>query len=181
MAFDLDDEELKATRKMYERSDKNVASIDKNVDSIDKAIEILENAIKCNEKQFEELGTHILLQDDEQEAIKIVLANLKILADMQKAANIELENAKKINEEHRKENGELREKVKELEEDLYSANEIIKEYIDSVPKQKIKDKIKELKKQGDYRTIYNSTGRVHFLNESIDYQINVLQELLEDK
>ena len=88
---------------------------DINVNSIEEAIEILNNAIKCNEKQFEELGTYILLQDDEQEAIKIVLDNLEALCDMQKSADRELQRQKQINEEHQKENGLLREKVKELE------------------------------------------------------------------
>lgn len=41
--------------------------------NIDESIEILKNAFKCNKKQFEELGTHILLQDDEQEAIETLL------------------------------------------------------------------------------------------------------------
>ena len=40
---------------------------------IEEAIETLKNAFKCNKKQFEELGTHILLQDDEQEAIETLL------------------------------------------------------------------------------------------------------------
>ena len=40
---------------------------------IEEAIETLKNALKCNKKQFEELGTHILLQDDEQEAIETLL------------------------------------------------------------------------------------------------------------
>lgn len=33
----------------------------------------------------------------------------------------------------------LQNRIKELEEDLYSANKIVEEYIDSIPKQKIKD------------------------------------------
>lgn len=37
---------------------------------MEKDIEILENAIKCNKKQFEEIGVHILLQDDEMKAIE---------------------------------------------------------------------------------------------------------------
>ena len=86
-----------------------------DVNSIEEAINILNNAIKCNEKQFEKIGTHILLQDNEQEAIKIVLGNLEALCDMQKSADRELQRQKQINEEHKKENGLLREKVKELE------------------------------------------------------------------
>jgi hypothetical protein len=42
-------------------------------------IEILENAIKCNKKQFEEIGTHILLQDDEMKAIENLIQRNKEL------------------------------------------------------------------------------------------------------
>ena len=73
---------------------------DINVGSIEEAIEILKNAIRCNEIQFEELGTHILLQDDEQKAIKIVLDNL--------------ERQKQINEEHRKINRRIKRKSKRI-------------------------------------------------------------------
>ena len=86
-----------------------------DVNSIEEAINILNNAIKCNEKQFEKIGTHILLQDNEQEAIKIVLGNLEALCDMQKSADRELQRQKQINEEHKKINAELREKVKKIE------------------------------------------------------------------
>ena len=67
------------------------------------------------------------------QAIEIVLGNLEALADMQRTADKELENARRINEEHK------RDKVKELEEELYSANKIINEYLDGIPKQKVKD------------------------------------------
>lgn len=42
-------------------------------------IKILENAIQCNKKQFEELGTHILLQDDEMNALEKLLQGYKYL------------------------------------------------------------------------------------------------------
>ena len=42
--------------------------------SIEEDIEILENAIECNEKQFEEIGVHIILQDDEQKALEHILS-----------------------------------------------------------------------------------------------------------
>lgn len=47
-------------------------------------IEILENAIKCNKKQFEEIGTHILLQDDEMKAIENLIKRNKDLEEMLK-------------------------------------------------------------------------------------------------
>lgn len=48
----------------------------------------------------------------------------------------------------------------------------------SISKDKIREKIKELKEKGNYRDIYNPTGRVHFMKEETDYQIQVLYELL---
>ena len=45
--------------------------------STEEDIKVLENAIKCNEKQFEEIGVHIILQNDEQEAIEHILSDYK--------------------------------------------------------------------------------------------------------
>lgn len=151
------------------------------INSIEEAVEILRNAIKCNEKQFEELGTHILLQDDEQEAIKIVLGNLEALCDMQRSSDREIQRQKQINEEHRKENGLLREEVKELEKNIEkisessSNNEELIEKLNSgetftvnqlgfikknfIPKQKIKDLLTEIQEE------YNK------LDKEIDKQI----------
>ena len=148
MAFDLDDEELEATRKMHKGS--NI-----NVDSIDKAIEILENAIRCNEKQFEELGTHILLQDDEQEAIKIVLANLEILCDMQRTADKELKNSipKQV----------IKNKIEKLKNEL--------KFIAC-----FKDCNKCFDEKG--KVLYRGSD---FIPCYAYHQIKILQELLEDK
>ena len=57
----------------------------------------------------------------------------------------------------------------------------VKDYKNSIPKKKIEDKIQELIKIGNYRTENNPDGRIHFREEPCDYQIQVLQELLEDK
>ena len=46
-------------------------------------------------------------------------------------------------------------------------------------KDKIKAKIEEVIKEGNYRTADNPNGRVHFQKEITDYQIEVLQSLLE--
>ena len=108
---------------------------------------------------------------------------------------------KQINEEHQKINGELREKVKELEKNIEkisessSNNEELIKKINSgetftvkqlgfikknfIPKQKVKDKIEELKIQGNYKTLDNPEGRIHFLKES-DYKIEVCEELLQE-
>ena len=130
---DLDQEELIATRELK--------GLDNNLYD---AVEILRNAIKCNKKQFEELGTHILLQDEEQEAIEIVLGNLDALCDMQRTAD------KKINELDKK--LEKEKKLTRLAQTL--TDESIKESLvefekDYISKQKIKDKIEELKYRAD--------------------------------
>ena len=168
---------------------------DINVGSIEEAIEILRNAIRCNEKQFEELGIHILLQDDEEEAIKIVLGNLEILSDMQRSADRELKRQKQINEEHQNINGELREKVKELDakndellKDLYSANCIIADLTDSIPKQNIIEKIKKLdRKEQELQNSISEEEREEYEDANISYLLcdieirrEVLQELLQE-
>ena len=62
-------------------------------------------------------------------------------------------------------------RIKELEADLYSANEIIADLTDSIPKQVVIDKIEELEndiKLGNCRYPY-----------ILEHKIDVLQELLE--
>ena len=92
-----------------------------NINSIEEAIKQLEDLKKdrlsfvTGDKEHDE----IYLKDIQ--AIKIVLGNLEALCDMQKTADRELENARRINEEHKRENGELIEKVKELEEYIFIA------------------------------------------------------------
>lgn len=135
------------------------------------------------------------------QAIKIVLGNLEALCDMQKTADRELENARRINEEHKRENGELIEKVKELEEYIFiapnldemtatkytniqreayfrgraeeqqKAEQII--YENYIPKQKVKDKIEELENAKRETTRENW----HYI---YSIQLKILQELLEE-
>ena len=162
----------------------------------------IEDAIKrCKELIKPEHSNWIGLTN--QSAIKIILGNLEALGDMQRTADRELEKARRINEEHKKENGELREKVKELEEYIFiapnldemtatkytniqreayfrgraeeqqKAEQII--YENYIPKQNIKDKIKELKEDKESK-YYDS-----FLEErDIEITIKVLQELLQE-
>ena len=49
-------------------------------------MKILENAIQCNKKQFEELGTHILLQDDEMKALENLLQGYKTEKEQHEAS-----------------------------------------------------------------------------------------------
>ena len=104
------------------------------------------------------------------QAIEIVLGNLVALIDMQKSADKELENAKKVNEEHKEENGKLKEKIKKLEETIVDYQRMYcRASNDRISKQKIKNKIKVLEMEEDY----------DYLNHK--KAIEILKELLEDK
>lgn len=145
----------------------------------------------------------------EVQSIKTVLSNLEALSNMQMAADKDLKKAKQINEEHKKINGELRKKVKELEADLYSVNSIIDELIEVnkeleaklefkkwgdlddlrfeeymnefIPKQKIKDKIEELKELVEDFEKTDNIGRFK-RTKSIDYyKLEALEELLQEE
>lgn len=79
-----------------------------------------------------------------------------------------------------KENEELHKEIDRMKSlDIY---ELVEDWETGqlIPIQKIKDKIEELKKEGDYRTVDNPCGRIHFMPELCDYKIQVLKELLEE-
>ena len=69
----------------------------------------------------------------------------------------------------------LQARIKELEEDLYSANKIVEEYTDSIPVQKVKDKIEEY----DKKMTENKGNPNWVVTDRI--VMNVLEELLEEK
>ena len=48
-----------------------------------------------------------------------------------------------------------------------------------IPKSKVKEKIEELTKEANYRSEDNPKGRVHFIPEPCDYQIQALKDLIE--
>lgn len=98
---------------MSKGSDINVSSIEEDIKILKNIIEVYEN---CSVPEID-MQIDITFRKKEANAIKTVLGNLEILSDMQRSADRELENARKINKEHQKVNGELREKVKELEEE----------------------------------------------------------------
>ena len=114
--------------------------------------------------------------------IKIEHANWIGMSNQSAISNVlaEREQDKKRIKQLEKENGELRERVKELEEDLYSANKIVEEYIDSIPKQKIKDKIEELKNEKEQLRIDKNVTWDSQIYK-LDLKIQVLQELLQEE
>ena len=164
--------------------------------NIQEAIKILNKF--CEYEDAVVLTENVLIEI--QEAIEIVLGNLEALADMQRTANRELENARIINEEHKRENGELRNKVKELERvidrgwlvyteklenqiaDLKSLNreKILELKQNSIPKQVIKDKIEEyIEIIKDFEKTDN-TGRFKRQNSIDYYKLEALHELLQE-
>ena len=50
-----------------------------------------------------------------------------------------------------------------------------------IPVSLVEEKIEELKQEGNYKTLENPDGRVHFQAEPCDYKIQVLEELLEKR
>lgn len=111
----------------------------------------------------------------------LINRNKQLEADNYEQNNI-INNYIEIEKEHKKENGELRERIKELET-INKMQEYRISVIDErelILKSKVREKIEELEKEADYRTIDNPTGRIHFHKEPCDYQIMVLQELLGD-
>lgn len=121
MAFDLDDDELEATRKIHKGSDINVGSIEED-------IKILKSIIKVHNDFFPESNKETI-NEKEIKALNNLINDYK--------------RQKQINEEHQKINGELREKVKELEEENYLQKVALFE--ESIPKQKIKDFKEQIK------------------------------------
>ena len=117
-----------------------------------------------------------------KELIKIEHANWIGMSNQSAISNVlaEREQDKKRIKQLEKENGELRERVKELEEDLYNTNKIVEEYIDSIPKQKIKDKIEELKNEKEQLRIDKNVTWDSQIYK-IDLKIQVLQELLQEE
>ena len=168
MAHDLDDEELKATRKLN--------GLDK--EGIEKNIKILKEYIKKDDIYARyKNGEYNELSDFEMFCINHCKDIEDILSDYTRQ--------KQINEEHRKENGLLREKVKELEAKLEFKeygdldNIDFEEYMKNfIPKQKVKDIVKEAIKiieSEQFKVIMGDitkVGRLRYLLE---------KELLEEK
>lgn len=162
---------------------------DINVGSIEEHIKILEN-LKSYLNLLVYDGNDKIIYNDllwDEKTVDCINAIEHLLSDYTRQ--------KQINEEHQKENGLLREKVKELDtkndellKDLYSANCIISDLTDSIPIQKIQDKIEELNNQE--KELQNSIteeereeyedANISFLLCDIEIRREVLKELLQE-
>lgn len=152
---------------------------DKNVGSIEEDIKILKELMEDVELTF--AGWVDILNEREKKALKNLIQDYT--------------RQKQINEEHQKINGELREKVKELDtkndellKDLYSANCIIADLTDSIPKQNIIEKIEELdRKEQELQNSISEEEREEYEDANISYLLcdieirrEVLQKLLQE-
>ena len=70
---------------------------------------------------------------------------------------------------------EMQARIKELEEDLYSANKIINEYLDGIPKQKVKDILNEI--QEEYNKLEEQFDCIWDKKSKDNYDRYKLQEL----
>lgn len=144
---------------------------------------IEEDIQRCKELIKSEHSNWIGIRN--QNAIKTILGNLDALCDMQKTADIELKNAKKINEEHMKENENLKKQIKILEAKikyLESASDCLSGCLtQSIPKRKIKDKIKEYKELVDDFEKTDNTGRFKRTNSIDYYKLEAFEELLQEE
>lgn len=156
MAFDLDDDELKSTRKLLGIDKED--NIEKNINNLKKYVE--------EDKIYEDYKNNKLneFSDFDMFCINHCKDIEKLLSDYTRQ--------KQINDEHQKENGLLREKVKELEKQIeYDKTHIFTPMtidLNYIPKQNIVDKIQERKfeLQQEYKDFED------------DKILQVLQELL---
>lgn len=86
-------------------------------------------------------------------------------------------------------------RIKELEEDLYSANKIINEYLDGIPKQKVKDIAKQIQEEYDkvqeqFDCIWNKKSKDNYdryklqelsaMQQELGFILGNFKELLEE-
>lgn len=69
----------------------------------------------------------------------------------------------------------IKARIKELEEDLYSANKIINEYLDGIPTQKVKDILNEI--QEEYNKLEEQFDCIWDKKSKDNYDRYKLQEL----
>ncbi|HIS90814.1 MAG TPA: hypothetical protein IAC20_04030 [Candidatus Faecisoma merdavium] len=163
--MDLDNEELEATRSL-------------ELNSIEEAIKRCKELIKP--KHINWIG------GTNQNAIKLVLSNLEILSNLQYSANREITESKKQNRELMDEYHQKVQEVIDLEQDIKILQDDFEDkrlvYIDTpefqdsyIPKQKIKDKIYEIKVDKDSKYYY-----MFLVGGDIENTINILEELLKE-
>ena len=177
-------------------SDKNVANIEDDIEILESIVKVHNDFLQgvnkesINEKEIRALEHLLSDYKNMKFNYENLIHDISLIAeslDMQEDSTIEeialriseeMYNQQQINEEHQKLNGELRQAINTVEKEK---GEWIKAYqeekdkqfnilINSIPKQKIKDKIEELE------NIKVQLPVQHLK----DAQIKVLQELLQE-
>lgn len=161
MSHDLDDEELEATRRLLGLEKEG---IEKNIKNLKEYIKEDDIYTRYKNGEYNELSDFEMFCINHCKDIEVVLGNLDALCDMQRTADIELKNARKMNEEYKKTNKELRKEIKKKEQ----------QYFDEIDKKvdiillynslldKIKNKIKETEKE---ENLYAKNNIVKILEE----------------
>lgn len=177
MAFDLDDDELEATRKMHKSRYINVGSIEEN-------IKILEN-LKSYLNLLVYEGKDKIIYNDllwDEKTVDCINAIEHLINDYTRQ--------KQINEEHQKINGELSEKIKALEQhlqqfyngELYTAKQLkqIEENQNKyfINKQKVKDVLQNNRNEL-FSTTYVDDIQYKPYTMQIDRINKIERELLE--
>lgn len=182
MAFDLDDEELKATRKLN-GSDKNVGSMKEDIKILEVENYYLEELGYLRENnhfiKFNQALKNLIKAYKELEEENKFLRNQELgyIAGYEDGKKHKMTAVAMRNENMKYELYERHIKaLKKRIEDLLSIEEHRKE--NYIPVSLVEEKIKELKQEGNYKTLENPDGRVHFQAEPCDYKIQVLEELL---
>lgn len=131
---------------------------------IEEDIKILKNALKCNKQQFEEIGTHILLQEDEQQAIENILANRERV----------LEENRELARENFRLKTELENKQKEYQETYKDVREELKKLQVKANKyDALVEKIKEA-----YEDLTNMEVDGEVFTTAVNFARNQIQELI---
>ena len=155
MAFDLDNEELKATRKdkglddgLYEEtSDKNVANIEKDVELVKRYLE--NSAYKESNSDFFKNGDWEIVDLEIPRAMQNILAERE--QDKKRIQELEAEN-------------------RIFKDSNVLVNRYFKLKDNSIPKQKVKDKIEKLRndiKLGNCRYPYVEEHKIDILQEPL--------------
>ena len=159
--MDLDDDELKATRILLGLEKEG---IEKNIKNLKEYIKEDDIYTIYKNGEYNELSDFEMFCINHCKDIEVVLGNLDALCDMQRTADIELKNARKMNEEYKKTNKELRKEIKKKEQ----------QYFDEIDKKvdiillynslldKIKNKIKETEKE---ENLYAKNNIIKILEE----------------
>lgn len=165
MAFDLDDDELEATRKMHKGSNINVGSIEEDIKILKNYLK--NSAYKESNSDFFKNGGWEIVDLEVPQALEHLI--------------VDYTRQKHIDEEHQMINGELSEKIKALEQHLqqfYNGELYTAKQLKNIEKNQNKcfvnkEVIKEILKKYEHASVDDIDVILQFYQE--------LKKLVEDK